>query len=145
MSPEQYDAPIGPEREPEPDANLRQAICDLVEQGVVPKQAAVALGVIEDELAEWLRQETRECLLLKWELQQAEAKAEVNVVKTIKIAAEDDWKAAAWLAERNWPERYQRRSIQGKDAPRTTQENVQQNPFSDLDNVVGIRSSGGSH
>lgn len=147
----QYDEAIGPAREPRPDKALRERICTWVRDGVKPLRAAVVEGATEDEFNEWMRAgragQRHSCEQLALELERAEAYAEATVIGRIKLAAKEDWKAASWLAERNWPERYQRKSIQGDDAPRSPAHvRPDDDPFTELDNVVdmGTRRGQGS-
>jgi hypothetical protein len=143
----QYDQPIGPDADPRPSTIA--AICEIVRQGVAPVEAALVVGVCEDAFVEWLRagkegEEPAATLLRK--LRQAEAEAELTVIGRIKLAAKSNWQAAAWIAERRWPERYARRSIQGDDAPRrqdTPAARALDDPFAELDNVTPLRAGRG--
>lgn len=141
----QYEVPAGPEVEPRPDKALRAAICKWVRDGVVVKQAALVEGVFEDEFTEWMRSDSSSCAQFRRDVARAEATSEALVVGRIKASAKTDWKAAAWLAERNWPERYQRKSIQGDDAPRNpSKEPGPDDPFAALDNVVDMKDRRGT-
>jgi hypothetical protein len=137
-----------PREEPKPTQAQRDAICADVRQGLTPLQAALVAGVTDAEFNEWLRagregQEPAATLLQG--LAKAEAECELVIVGRVKVAAKDDWKAAAWLAERRWPERYQRKSIQGDDAPRSdSQARAPEDPFTELDNVVDMRGRRGT-
>jgi hypothetical protein len=92
-----------------------KAICDAIRAGCYQEQAAQAAGISASTLYAWKalgEQESdgpyRRFLL---NLRQAEAEAELNAVKILRRAIEDegDWKAALALLERRFPGRWRRR------------------------------------
>lgn len=95
--------------------------------------AASYAGVSPSTLSKWIKEgqrlrevleavrsdpdDTREPSPQEWELiwlteelEAAEAKAEHGLVEIVQGAAQEEWKAAAWLLERRFKERWARRS-----------------------------------
>lgn len=91
-----------------------KAICDAIRAGCHQEQAAQAAGISASTLYAWKALGEKESdgpyrrFLLK--LRQAEAEAELNAVKVLRSAIEDegDWKAALALLERRFPSRWRR-------------------------------------
>jgi hypothetical protein len=68
----------------------------------------------------------------------AEAEAEARAVALIASAAKDSWQAAAWLLERQHPERWARVS-QRKDAAELKEPEQPHDPFSEVDELAQRR------
>lgn len=97
-----------------------QEVVELVQLGVPPVVAMMAQGVNEEQFAAWVvrgtrrsKPGTRDTLqrrLVK-AIAQAEARCEAILVGKVRASATTNWQAAAWLAERRFPERYVRKSV----------------------------------
>lgn len=75
--------------------------------------AAQAAGIPKATFYNWLTAaKADDChpRLREWaeELERVEAEAESNLLATVNFHAAKSWQAAAWIAERKWPERYGR-------------------------------------
>jgi hypothetical protein len=67
----------------------------------------------------------------------AEATSEVVLVGRMATAARNgSWRAAAWLLERRWPERWARGSVETEASPATAE---LKDPFAELDNVSPLK------
>jgi len=130
---------------------LTQTISKLVILGVPPKAAAATVGVAGTVFDEWMadgeanaRGKFRQRRF--WlAMDKAAAQCETQLVSKIRQAAGESWQAAAWLAERRFPEKYMRRMVASAEAEtKGPGANVpQHDPFRDLDgdttNVTPIR------
>jgi transposase len=93
----------------------RQAqICGYVAEGHSREVAAQACGVAATTVYRWMKRGEANpdssygefCTALK----RADAEAEIACLRTIKAAANaGDWKAAAWMLKRRYPEKWGRR------------------------------------
>jgi len=102
-----------------------------VEVGTYAKVAAVAAGISEATYHRWRsqgrqdREQGRRTRVARFDadIEAAEARAEEHHIRQITQAAAGargrpgDWKAAAWLLERKYPERYARRTNQEVSGP----------------------------
>ena len=89
---------------------LIEAASELKRGGMNNKDTARCLGISEATLYRWLSSPTCEehrefCESLK----RAEVEYKSTLRERIIKAAERDWKAAAWLLERRYPDEYGRR------------------------------------
>ena len=99
-----------------------QAIAQAIERGANIEAAAVAAGVAHSTVCEWLargegrhpRPSTPDLEAFAAAVRKAEAAFECALVARINEAATDDggrdWRAAAWLLERRFPDRWGRRT-----------------------------------
>jgi hypothetical protein len=128
---------------------LQKDVCDLVRLGVAPREAAAAKGIDSETFGEWMtngrlggRGRGRYTAFVR-ALEEAEAIAEATMIGRVQRAASDGvWQAAAWLAERRFPGRWTRKSVQEDlkvHGPRTTR--GMEDPFAELDNVSSIDSA----
>lgn len=86
-------------------------ICQAIQAGAYPETAAAYAGVHVDSLRNWLRAAhgdppNEECLRFAERVQQALATLEVQSAALVTKHAQDDWRAAAHLLERRFPERW---------------------------------------
>ena len=86
-------------------------ICSSVRQGLSFKDSAIIAGITEETLNQWTRKlntDGTENLNYKpeldLELQEANAKAKLKLIKEIR--ASKDWKSKAWIMERTYPQQY---------------------------------------
>jgi hypothetical protein len=131
------------------DATVQKDVCDLVKLGVAPREAAAAKGVDSETFAEWMtagRMGGRgrgQYVDFVRGLEEAEAIAEAQMIGRVQRAASEGvWQAAAWLAERRFPGRWTRKSVQEdlvRNGPRTMRGT--EDPFAELDNVASIDSA----
>ena len=96
------------------NAQRAQQICDYVAQGHTREVAAQACGIVSTTLYRWMKRGERQpdgpygefCRALK----RADLEAELACLRQIKEAAQHgDWRAAAWMLERRYPEKWGRR------------------------------------
>lgn len=83
---------------------------ELRKAGVNDKDIAAALGVHEDTFGRWKNRPTTENQRrLSRALEKTEADYKANLLTLIyNNAVQRDWKAAAWLLERKYPEEFSR-------------------------------------
>ena len=91
----------------------QERICAALRAGNTRRAAAQFSGIEESTLAEWMaRGEGRDPDRIQTELhaefaravKRAEAESEQALIATIRNASEKQWQAAAWIAERRFPE-----------------------------------------
>ena len=89
-------------REVEADLTL------LLAQGVPVKLAAAATDVSPRSVRRWLHEgDLRERVAeVRATERQADATSEARLVVLVTLAARHDWRAAKWMLERRWPERW---------------------------------------
>jgi hypothetical protein len=96
---------------------MHVGICEALASGVYRQDAARYNGIGTTTFYRWMEvgEADHEAGVnspqaLLWEgVIQAEAKAKLRLSALISGAAVDDWKAAAWMLERKYPEEYGRR------------------------------------
>lgn len=91
---------------PEQERTLLQ----MVQFGSYPAQAARKLGLSPSAVT---MRKSRDAAFRE-ALEAAEAGYEFGLIAGIRKAAEGDWKAAAWLAERRFPERWSKPEIRAQ-------------------------------
>jgi transposase-like protein len=92
-----------------------RAILTAIEVGAPYRHAAWYAGVSEDTLARWRKRYAAFADAIK----EAEAKALVGRLARIRRAEDEHWQAAAWWAERKYPQEFgktvQEQQHTGKD------------------------------
>jgi hypothetical protein len=97
-------------------------VVDMVRRGNFLRAAAAAAGVAERTVYQWRERGEADHAAdvpsvyraFAEDLAAADAEAEMRLLAMIDGSAVDgDWKAAAWILERRWPDRYSRRSEMG--------------------------------
>lgn len=108
------------------------AICEIIAQGVSRDVASVAVGIDKRTLYLWLERgragdeaENGRYILFAQMVEQADAEAEVNMVKNITKHSAQSWQASAWMLERTRPKRYGRRMVQPVDDNDVERDEVQ--------------------
>lgn len=91
----------------------QEAVLELVRQGVTHKQAALQAGISESTFYLW-RKKGREARSGQYRefvdaLEVAEAKAEAGLTLQMRVHATKDWRAAAFMLERRFPDRWKKR------------------------------------
>jgi hypothetical protein len=82
---------------------VTRKICRLVAEGLNPQAAASLAGISAPAFDQWQRDFPEFSL----SIQQAEAKCQASLLSTINQAIrEGEWRAAAWVLERRWPEEF---------------------------------------
>jgi len=121
---------------------VTDAVVRLIRAGVAPAVAAQTEGVERPLFDLWMRrgasngQGEYRFARFRDAVLRAEAECEAFLVARVRSSAADSWQAAAWLAERRFGERWQRKSIVEDGKPAVT---AGEDPFADLDNVTPIR------
>lgn len=125
---------------PKVDDELIAQVEELVTLGVPPLAAVLAQGVDEATFADWWQRGkdggrgNGPQIKLRSAIVVAEARCEAVLVGRIRRAANNEWQAAAWLAERRFADRYVRRSVNAEDRVPTTP--MAPDPFAEVDEVV---------
>jgi hypothetical protein len=120
-SPDDLAAVLAPDVE-EPDEvvlddEALDRLATMLRAGNYVTVAARAVGVSPDRLAEWLERgasshaDDRGFVELRERLDRARADAEVRHVALVAAAAAENWQAAAWLLERQYPDRWSRPTL----------------------------------
>jgi hypothetical protein len=90
---------------------IQEIICEVIAAGNYQKVAAEAAGISEDTLMKW-RQRGRRGIepyaSLERAIEQADRECEQALVAKVMAATNDDWRAAAMMLERKYPERWSR-------------------------------------
>ena len=95
----------------------RSKLLEAVNAGVYMHIAAEYAGIHVSTLHEWLERGRTDAIAgretdfseFSEEIVRTAAKVEVRALAQIAQAGTEDWRAAAWLAERRYPERYGKR------------------------------------
>ncbi len=80
----------------------------LLAAGVPARLAARSVGVSERSVERWMKNGLRERVAGARAAgqEQTDAQSEARLVVLISLAARSDWRAAKWLLETRWPERW---------------------------------------
>jgi hypothetical protein len=89
-------------------AGVEDDLVLMLGAGVPTAIAARAVGVSERSVERWLQGELRQRVAeaRARSREQTDAVSEARLVVLISLAAKDNWRAAAWLLSRRWPERW---------------------------------------
>lgn len=93
---------------------VKTTVIDALESGLGPSQAAQLAGISSGTLSEWVRRgegrddrpASLEFAKFAKDVTRAIAASESALISRIHAATEKDWRAAAWLLERRWPDRW---------------------------------------
>jgi hypothetical protein len=90
-------------------ADTQATICNAVEAGTPLKHAALYAGVGESTVHRWIQQASApdpepQFVEFRDAVQRAQARSVTRLVAMVTRAADNDWRAAAWLLERRAPE-----------------------------------------
>lgn len=102
---------------------VTERIVSAIRVGVPHVTAAAAAGINPSTLRLWLangaKGKSQRYIDFAAAVRAAEAEAEARMVALVAKAGLSDWKAAAWMLARRYPERYgQRRETDGEDRRR---------------------------
>lgn len=95
------------------DDRRHKAIVEFIKGGSTITNACRAVGISQEAYFTWMRhgRNGREPYVAFFEdVQRAKALARYSLERVIIEAAPDDWRAAAWMLERQHPEEYAQRS-----------------------------------
>ncbi len=119
------DAPDSRGRPPLLTPAVQAKLCELLASGVIIKTAAGFVGVSKATIHRWMALGRKKgsgiYRQFRQEVLRALAQAEIREVLVINKAGPKDWRAAAWILERRWPERWGRttrdRAVEAQDRP----------------------------
>lgn len=100
-----------------PDAETLDRLVTMLRAGNYVSVAARAVGLSVDVLSEWLERGASSnpadapFVALREALDRARADGEVRSVALVAAAAAENWQAAAWLLERQYPDRWSRPTL----------------------------------
>jgi len=123
---------------------LVEQLCAILRTGNYIGVACRAVGIDRVTLHRWLNREGAQFDLLRERVQRARSEGEVRNVALISQAATQNWQAAAWLLERQYPDRWGRTSVRLRDA--TDEDNGQEpaaddtDPFAEVDDLAAARA-----
>jgi hypothetical protein len=101
----------GPGRTTELTPRIQEIICATIAAGNYFSVAAAAAGISESTLQKWRRRGRRgeePYAALNAAIEAADRDCEIALVAKVKAAADDDWRAAAMMLERKYPENWSR-------------------------------------
>lgn len=100
-----------------PEGETLDRLVAMLRAGNYLSVAARACGLSVDQLAEWMergassRKTDKRFVELRRKLDRARADGEVRHVAIVAAAAAENWQAAAWLLERQYPDRWSRPTL----------------------------------
>jgi hypothetical protein len=89
--------------------HIQQIICDAIAAGNYQKVAAQAAGISEETLKKWRHRGRRgdePYAALERAIEQADRDCEMTLVAKVMGATDKDWRAAAMMLERKYPEHW---------------------------------------
>lgn len=95
-----------------------ERILEVLSSGQTRRVACACGGVSDDTLRRWVMADPK----LSLRVSAAESHAELALVACIRNAADQDWRAAAWLLERRDPANWSLRYLQHLSVHATSQE-----------------------
>jgi hypothetical protein len=141
------DGKIG--HEPKLTPELSEKLVSLLRAGNYTAVAVRACGISRALFYQWLDRGVSddpadaEYVVLRERVELAKAEGEARNVAAIAAAARENWQAAAWLLERQYPDRWGRSSVRMRDTPedaeqveRTADPN---DPFAEVDQLAEMR------
>jgi hypothetical protein len=90
---------------------IQEIICEVIAAGNYQKVAAQAAGISEETVIKWRakgRRGIEPYASLERAIEQADRNCETALVAKVMAATNDDWRAAAMMLERKYPERWSR-------------------------------------
>src|SRR4051812_3475422 len=94
----------GPKSKLEVDPTLQKRLCAVLAKCNTIKTAAAVCGVSERSVHSWISKYPSFAAAIF----RARGLAKTSLVAVIRKAAPNDWRAAAWILERSWPNEYAR-------------------------------------
>lgn len=108
---------------------VQERIVAVLRSGAYVHQAAETAGIGRSTFDDWIRrgdsdaEKDKPYRELREAVEQARAEAEARHVALIARASSKSWQAAAWLLERQYPERWGKPSDRNRAADQAKQEN----------------------
>jgi len=129
---------------------VQERICQMVAQGVPLETAARAGGVTYQTLNNWMRRGAEgeaPFASFRAEVEEARAISEANLVALMRQAAVEgsagEWRAAAWLLARRWPERWSEKRQLQVSGPEQTSTQMVQGLFAQVQAHLGVTAEAG--
>lgn len=124
---------------------LCQKICDLLADANTIATVCDACGIDERTFHNWVERGEKEARGEFFHFFQsatrARATAKIKLVKIVTTLAVKDWRAAAFLLERSWPEDYGRRAPEEVESTKKTQQfppNIKINIHTDDESELAV-------
>lgn len=124
---------------------VQERICAMVSQGVPLETAARAGGVTYQTLNNWMRRGAEgeaPFASFRAEVEEARAISEANLIALMRQAAVEgsagEWRAAAWLLARRFPERWSEKRQLEVSSPEQTSTKMVQGLFAQVQAHLGI-------
>jgi len=137
-------------REPEAiDEQVTAKLARLLESGVAIEAAAARVGVARRTIYNWLERANEvdaPAVYVEFaeRIQRSRDACEADLVSRVAREAKEDWRAAAWLLERLYPDRFARPSVRPAGGGKSAQPNTASTPDRDLPaNVVPMPKANG--
>jgi hypothetical protein len=127
---------LPPVSEPPPLSEAEeQRLLDFMRAGTAVNVARAAAGIDPERFQRWARAESAR-------LETARAEVEARLVTLVAVEARKNWQAAAWMLERDFPERWaklsQRERLVEEERPA-----VEADPFAEVDELAERRRNTG--
>jgi len=127
------------------NADVQERICQMVAQGVPLETAARAGGVTYQTLHNWMKRGAdgeAPYASFRTEVEQAKALSEANLIALMRQAAVEgsagEWRAAAWLLARRFPERWSEKRQLEVTGPEQTSTQMVRGMFAQVQAHLGI-------
>jgi len=124
---------------------VQERICQMVAQGVPLETAARAGGVTYQTLHNWMKRGAdgdAPYASFRTEVEQAKAISEANLIALMRQAAVEgsagEWRAAAWLLARRFPERWSEKRQLEVTGPEQTSTQMVQGMFAQVQAHLGL-------
>jgi hypothetical protein len=134
----------GPKSRLEAEPELAERLATVIRAGVHVGTAAEAVGISPRTFRLWMSKahtgqaRDRPYRELRERVQRAQAESELRLVAHVGRAASRSWQAAAWLLERQHPERWGKPSRR-QDEPRDEALAALSDPFAEVDELAEAR------
>jgi hypothetical protein len=124
---------------------LAEQLVAILRAGNYVEVACTAVGISRRTFAEWMRRgrtfkpEDEPYRRFRERAERARAEGEVRNVAQIANAATTSWQAAAWMLERQYPDRWARVSQREKEEPTSPADLTDEDPFREVDELAERR------
>ena len=121
---------------------LLDKLCQVLRTGCYLSVACRAVGIGTRTLRRWMAESGAQYDVLRERVERARSEGEVRNVAIISSHAQDNWQAAAWLLERQYPERWGRTSVRLRDPTDdddTGENHEDKDPFAEVDELAEAR------